>query len=136
MLGTWLIVMINCVLRSKPRYLLVSLWVSIGLGTCIFIENRYLSYQVAEVLRRRLKSKASASSESSVKLQNTEARLTELKSTAVALGREATAAMLSVEAQQQQMTFQKLLTMVLLLTVFDNWTFLCWYILVGIYGYK
>lgn len=80
---------------------------------------------MAEVLRRRLKSKASASSESSVKLQNTEARLTELKSTAVALGQEATAAMLSVEAQQQQMTFQKLLTMVLLLTVFDNWTCLC-----------
>ncbi|KAM5573774.1 SH3 domain-containing protein 2 [Rosa sericea] len=68
--------------------------------------------QVAEVLRRRLKSKASGSSESSLKLQNTEARLTELKSTAVALGREATSAMLSVEAQQQQMTFQKLLTMV------------------------
>ncbi|KAL6183790.1 hypothetical protein ACLB2K_045201 [Fragaria x ananassa] len=67
--------------------------------------------QVAEVLRRRLKSKASGSSESSLKLQNTEARLTELKSTTVALGREATSAMLSVEAQQQQMTFQKLLTM-------------------------
>nr|XP_011465301.1 PREDICTED: nostrin isoform X2 [Fragaria vesca subsp. vesca] len=70
--------------------------------------------QVAEVLRRRLKSKASGSSESSLKLQNTEARLTELKSTAVALGREATSAMLSVEAQQQQMTFQKLLTMMIL----------------------
>ena len=71
-------------------------------------------------MRRRLKSKASGSSESSLKLQNTEARLTELKSTAVALGREATSAMLSVEAQQQQMTFQKLLTMVLLLTLYDN----------------
>ena len=94
--------------------------VSIGLGTSIFTENTLSSYQVADVLRRRLKSKASGSSESSLKLQNTEARLTELKSTAVALGREATSAMLSVEAQQQQMTFQKLLTMVSLLTLYDN----------------
>ncbi|ONI05653.1 hypothetical protein PRUPE_5G017200 [Prunus persica] len=68
--------------------------------------------QVAEVLRRRLKSRGSVSAESSVKLQNAEARLTELKSTTVALGREATAAMLSVEEHQQQMTFHKLCTMV------------------------
>ncbi|CAL9028596.1 unnamed protein product [Prunus brigantina] len=67
--------------------------------------------QVAEVLRRRLKSRGSVSAESSVKLQNAEARLTELKSTTVALGREATAAMLSVEEHQQQMTFHKLCTM-------------------------
>ena len=52
------------------------------------------------------------SGESSVKLQSAEARLAELKSSTVALGREATAAMLSVEDQQQQMTFHGLLTMV------------------------
>ncbi|XP_068306848.1 SH3 domain-containing protein 1 [Pyrus communis] len=67
--------------------------------------------QVADVLRRRLKS-TSVSAESSVKLQNAEVRLTELKSSTVALGKEATAAMLSVEDQQQQMTFHKLRTMV------------------------
>lgn len=47
-----------------------------------------------------------------MRLQNAEARLTELQSTMMALGREATAAMLSVEGQQQQITSQKLLTMV------------------------
>jgi hypothetical protein len=47
-----------------------------------------------------------------MRLQNAEARLTELQSTMMALGREATAAMLSVEGQQQQITSQKLITMV------------------------
>ncbi|KAF3449217.1 hypothetical protein FNV43_RR09945 [Rhamnella rubrinervis] len=69
--------------------------------------------QVTEVLRRRSKSSdLSMSGESSVKLQSAEARLAELKSSTGALGREATAAMLSVEDQQQQMTFHGLLTMV------------------------
>ncbi|OVA18402.1 Src homology-3 domain [Macleaya cordata] len=69
--------------------------------------------QAAEVTRRQLKSKeAGASSENSVKLQYAEAKLAELKSTMMALGREAMAAMLSVEDQQQQLTFQRLLTMV------------------------
>ncbi|XP_024032307.1 SH3 domain-containing protein 1 [Morus notabilis] len=69
--------------------------------------------QVAEVLRRRLKSRGpSISEESSIKLQSAEARLAELKSSIMALGREATAAMLSVEEQQQKMTFHTLLTMV------------------------
>ncbi|XP_048320194.2 SH3 domain-containing protein 1 [Ziziphus jujuba] len=69
--------------------------------------------QVTEVLRRRSKSRdLSMSGESSVKLQSAEARLADLKSSTVALGREATAAMLSVEDQQQQMTFHRLLTMV------------------------
>lgn len=55
------------------------------------------------------------SGESSVKLQSAEARLVDLKSSTVALGGEATAAMLSVEDQQQQLTFNRLLTMVILL---------------------
>jgi len=49
-----------------------------------------------------------------VRLQNAETRLKELKSALAALGKEATAAMLSVEEQQQQMTLQSLRTMVLL----------------------
>lgn len=113
----------------------MSLPVYNGLGTCFCLVNKYLSSnQVAEVLRRRLKSRGSVSAESSVKLQNAEARLTELKSTTVALGREATAAMLSVEEHQQQMTFHKLCTMVLLLIFCENCT--CCYILVATYGYK
>ncbi|XP_040990588.1 SH3 domain-containing protein 1-like isoform X2 [Juglans microcarpa x Juglans regia] len=68
--------------------------------------------QEAEVLRRRLKSRdSSISVESSTRLQLAEARLTELKSITMALGKEATAALSSVEVQQQQLTFQKLLTM-------------------------
>ncbi|XP_027913365.1 SH3 domain-containing protein 1 [Vigna unguiculata] len=69
--------------------------------------------QAAEVLRRRSKLRnSSVSAESSVRLQNAETRLKELKSALAALGKEATAAMLSVEEQQQQMTLQSLRTMV------------------------
>ncbi|XP_030472137.1 SH3 domain-containing protein 2 isoform X1 [Syzygium oleosum] len=69
--------------------------------------------QAAEVLRRGSRSRDSAqSAESSLKLKSAEARLTELKSAMMALGREATDAMLSVEDQQQQITFQRLLKMV------------------------
>ncbi|KAL6348407.1 hypothetical protein AAG906_005715 [Vitis piasezkii] len=69
--------------------------------------------QAADVLRRQAKFRDPATSaESSIKLQSAEAKLSELKSAMMALGREATAAMLSVEAQQQRITFQRLLTMV------------------------
>ncbi|KAK9120363.1 hypothetical protein Syun_017980 [Stephania yunnanensis] len=69
--------------------------------------------QAAEVIRRRLKSKeAEVSSESSAKLQYAEEKLDEMKSAMMALGREATVAMSSVEAQQQKLSFQKILTMV------------------------
>ncbi|KAL3498120.1 hypothetical protein ACH5RR_040852 [Cinchona calisaya] len=67
--------------------------------------------QAADVLRRRSKFKDS-SAESVIKLKSAEAKLTELKSSMLALGREATSAMLLVEDHQQQLTFQKLLTMV------------------------
>ncbi|KAK9229950.1 hypothetical protein WN944_022916 [Citrus x changshan-huyou] len=70
--------------------------------------------QAAEVFRRRSKIRESdISAESAVKLRNGEARLTDLKSIIMALGREATAAMLSVESQQQQMTYQRLFAMVI-----------------------
>ncbi|KAH9753732.1 SH3 domain-containing protein [Citrus sinensis] len=85
----------------------------------IFLTHRYdklrheVEAQAAEVFRRRSKIRESdISAESAVKLRNAEARLTELKSTIMALGREATAAMLSVESQQQQMTYQRLFAMV------------------------
>ncbi|KAF4400695.1 hypothetical protein G4B88_001250 [Cannabis sativa] len=69
--------------------------------------------QVAEVLRRQSKSRGpSVSEESVIKLQNAEGRLDELKYSIMALGREATAAMSSVEEQQQKMTFHTLFTMV------------------------
>ncbi|KAJ9707633.1 hypothetical protein PVL29_002596 [Vitis rotundifolia] len=69
--------------------------------------------QAADVLRRQAKFRDPATSaESSMKLQSAEAKLSELKNAMMVLGREATAAMLSVEAQQQRITFQRLLTMV------------------------
>ncbi|XP_075506029.1 SH3 domain-containing protein 1-like isoform X4 [Primulina tabacum] len=67
--------------------------------------------QAAEVIRRQSKFRDS-SAESALKLRNAEKRLSELKSSMLALGREATAAMLSVEDQQQESTFQKILSMV------------------------
>lgn len=69
--------------------------------------------QAAEALRRRSKTRDSEiSAESCMKLQAAEARLTELKSTMMALGREAAAAMSSVENQQQEITAQRLFSMV------------------------
>ncbi|KAG5228600.1 SH3 domain-containing protein [Salix suchowensis] len=69
--------------------------------------------QAAEVLRRRSKTRDSEiSAESCVKLRAAEARSAELKSTMMALGREATAAMSSVENHQQQITVERLFSMV------------------------
>lgn len=75
--------------------------------------RRDMEAQTAEVFRRQLKSKeAGATADDAIKLQNAESKLSELKNALSALGREATAAMMSVEAQQQEVTFQRLLTMV------------------------
>uniref|UniRef100_A0A7N0U644 Uncharacterized protein n=1 Tax=Kalanchoe fedtschenkoi TaxID=63787 RepID=A0A7N0U644_KALFE len=69
--------------------------------------------QAAEVSRRQSKAKdPNASIDSSLKLQHAEDKLSDLRSTLSALGREATDAMLSVEAQQQSTTLQKLQRMV------------------------
>ncbi|CAN0840607.1 SH3 domain-containing protein 1 [Linum grandiflorum] len=69
--------------------------------------------QAADVMRRRSKTKDSdITAENSMKLRSAETRLTELKSSMVALGREATDAMLSVENQQQEITTQRLFAMV------------------------
>ncbi|KAI4371813.1 hypothetical protein MLD38_010117 [Melastoma candidum] len=69
-----------------------------------------LENQAAEVFRRRSKSRDPAqSAESTMRLKMAESRYDELKSAMMALGREATKAMLSVEDQQQQITFQRLL---------------------------
>ncbi|EMS46459.1 hypothetical protein CFC21_051732 [Triticum aestivum] len=68
--------------------------------------------QIADVVRRQLKSKESSGNTDSVKLQHAESKLSELRTTLAALGKEATAAMEAVEAQQQQITFDRLLAMV------------------------
>uniref|UniRef100_A0A1D1XLF8 Endophilin-A3 n=1 Tax=Anthurium amnicola TaxID=1678845 RepID=A0A1D1XLF8_9ARAE len=69
--------------------------------------------QVIDVAKRQLKSReAGGTPESLMKLQQAELRLSELRSTLLALGRESTSAMQSVESQQQRVTFQQLLAMV------------------------
>ncbi|CAN0929049.1 SH3 domain-containing protein 1 [Linum grandiflorum] len=69
--------------------------------------------QAADVMRRRSKTKDyDITAENSMKLRSAESRLTELKSSMMALGREATDAMLSVENQQQEITTQRLFAMV------------------------
>jgi hypothetical protein len=69
--------------------------------------------QIADVMRKQLKSKEShGNANSSVKLQHAESKLSELQTTLATLGREATAAMEAVEAQQRQVTYERLLAMV------------------------
>ncbi|KAG5249132.1 SH3 domain-containing protein [Salix suchowensis] len=68
--------------------------------------------QVVEVQASVKTRDSEISAESCVKLRAAEARLTELKSTIMSLGREATAAMSSVENQQQQITVQRLFRMI------------------------
>ncbi|KAG8096630.1 hypothetical protein GUJ93_ZPchr0013g37701 [Zizania palustris] len=69
--------------------------------------------QIADVMRKQLKSKeSSGNADNSVKLQHAESKLSELRTTLSALGREATAAMEAVVVQQQQVTFDRLLAMV------------------------
>ncbi|KAJ6794771.1 SH3 domain-containing protein 2-like [Iris pallida] len=75
--------------------------------------RRDVEAQTNEVLRRQSKSKeVSFNAEDAIKLQNAESRLSELKTALSAMGREATAAMTSVQARQQEVTYQRLLTMV------------------------
>ncbi|KAH7687148.1 Lysophosphatidic acid acyltransferase endophilin/SH3GL involved in synaptic vesicle formation protein [Dioscorea alata] len=69
--------------------------------------------QAAEVMRRQSKAReVGANADSMNKLQNAESKLSELRTTLSALGKEATAAMVSVETQQQKITYEKLLAVV------------------------
>ncbi|KNA23718.1 hypothetical protein SOVF_022580 [Spinacia oleracea] len=68
--------------------------------------------QAADVLKLRTKATEGAKSEEIfIKLQYAEEKLDDLKSRLMALGKEATSAMLSIEAHQQKMTFQQLVVM-------------------------
>lgn len=65
-------------------------------------------------MRRQSKaSEVGANADSMNKLQNAESKLSELRTTLSALGKEATAAMVSVETQQQKITYEKLLAVVM-----------------------
>jgi hypothetical protein len=75
--------------------------------------RQVMESQIADVMRKQLKSKeSSGNTDNSMKLQHAESKLSDLRTTLAALGREATAAMEAVEAQQQQVTYERLLAMV------------------------
>ncbi|KAH7373334.1 hypothetical protein KP509_17G050300 [Ceratopteris richardii] len=69
--------------------------------------------QAMEVSRRQLKAKEGGGSvENTYKMQAAESKLAELTSSMMTLGKEAAAAMIAVEAQQQRLTLQRLIAMV------------------------
>ncbi|XP_031501337.1 SH3 domain-containing protein 3 isoform X2 [Nymphaea colorata] len=68
--------------------------------------------QAAEVSRRQARVRETHSTENAVKLQASEAKMQEIKANMAVLGKEATAALAAVEAQQQRLTHQRLLALV------------------------
>lgn len=82
------------------------------------MQARIYSYfgprQAIEVSRRQVKVRESVGNpESLLKLEAAEAKLQELRSNMANLGKEAAAAMAAVEGQQQRLTLQRLIAMVL-----------------------
>uniref|UniRef100_A0A2P2L293 Clathrin binding protein n=2 Tax=Rhizophora mucronata TaxID=61149 RepID=A0A2P2L293_RHIMU len=77
--------------------------------------------QAAEVLKLKSKTRDSdITAENCVRLRDAEARLADLRSTMMALGKEAAEAMSAVENQQQQITVQRLFTMVWIILYFGS----------------
>lgn len=75
--------------------------------------------QAIEVSRRQAKLRESnGNPESASKLEAAEAKLKDLKSNMTTLGKEASAAMTAVEAQQQRLTLQRLVAMVILVSFY------------------
>ncbi|KAK1297120.1 hypothetical protein QJS10_CPB15g00596 [Acorus calamus] len=69
--------------------------------------------QAIEVSRRQMKVRETpGNSDNMLKLEAAESKLQEMKSNMAVLGKEATVAMASVEAQQQRLTLQRLIAMV------------------------
>ncbi|KAF9620843.1 hypothetical protein IFM89_014780 [Coptis chinensis] len=69
--------------------------------------------QAVEVSKRHAKARESMGNpDNTFKLESAEAKLQELKSNVATLGKEAAAAMAAVEAQQQRLTLQRLISMV------------------------
>ncbi|KAF8413627.1 hypothetical protein HHK36_001619 [Tetracentron sinense] len=68
--------------------------------------------QAAEVSRRQARAREAPTPENTAKLHVAESRMQELKANMAVLGKEAVAALAAVEAQQQRLTFQRLVAMV------------------------
>ena len=70
--------------------------------------------QAIEVAKRQAKVREMpGNSELAMKLESAETKLQDLKSNMAVLGKEASAAMAAVEAQQQRLTLQRLIAMVM-----------------------
>ncbi|KAH9627302.1 hypothetical protein KSS87_013547 [Heliosperma pusillum] len=67
--------------------------------------------QAAEVNRRRARVREAATHENTTKLQASEARMQEMKANMAVLGKEAAAALSAVDSQQQRLTFQRLVAL-------------------------
>lgn len=75
--------------------------------------------QAIEVSKRQAKVREStANADNFSKLEAAEAKLQELKANVAILGKEAAAAMAAVEGQQQRLTLQRLISMVMHVTFF------------------
>ncbi|KAM7524941.1 hypothetical protein LguiA_014843 [Lonicera macranthoides] len=68
--------------------------------------------QATEVMRRQARVREAPSPENVTKLHAAESKMHELKANMAVLGKEAAAALAAVEAQQQRLTFQRLVAMV------------------------
>lgn len=75
----------------------------------------FQSAQVIDVARRHARVKeTNTNSDNILKLEAAELKLQELKSNMATLGKEAAVAMAAVEGQQQRLTLQRLIAMVIL----------------------
>lgn len=81
------------------------------------------SKQALEVSRRQARVRESPTPENVAKLHAAEAKKQELKANMAVLGKEASAALAAVDAQQQRLTFQRLVSMVC--TEFLGHKFVC-----------
>lgn len=68
--------------------------------------------QKEEISRRQARVRESPTAEQVAKLHAAEAKMQELKANMAVLGKEASAALAAVDAQQQRLTFQRLVAMV------------------------
>lgn len=82
------------------------------------------SLQVIEVARRQAKVRESSGNVDNLsKFEAAQARLQELKSNMTVLGKEAVATMSAVEAQQQRLTLQRLISMVISYSIMQCFCF-------------
>lgn len=108
------------VLWSKGKYLPFVLDDYHGLNLkgwlcykCVFTPSLW-PRQAIEVSKRQAKVRETPGNpESVMKLESAETKLQDLKSNMAILGKEAAAAMAAVEAQQQRLTLQRLIAMVM-----------------------